>query len=80
MKIYKWSYQLLDHAVVAGTAPAGYEEYIPSNKPRLLAPMMPDIAGATVYDFTFDKVCLCTGWAAALAGRMGSWPMRLCIA
>ena len=39
-----------------GTVPAGYEEYLQGSRPKIAAPMMPDTDGATVYDFTFDKV------------------------
>ena len=40
-----------------GAVPAGYEEYLQGSRPKMAAPMMPDTDGATVYDFTFDKVC-----------------------
>ena len=40
-----------------GAVPAGYEEYLQGSRPKIAAPMMPDTDGATVYDFTFDKVC-----------------------
>ena len=39
-----------------GAVPAGYEEYLQGSQPKIAAPMMPDTDGATVYDFTFDKV------------------------
>ena len=39
-----------------GFVPAGYEEYLQGSRPKIAAPMMPDTDGATVYDFTFDKV------------------------
>ena len=39
-----------------GAVPAGYEEYLQGSRPKIAAPMMPDADGATVYDFTFDKV------------------------
>ena len=45
-----------------GTVPAGYEEYLQGSRPKIAAPMMPDTDGATVYDFTFDKVS--ARWAA----------------
>ncbi len=51
---------LVNHAVMqcyrqimSGTVPAGYEEYIPKNHPRLTAPMMP--SSSSVYNFTFNK-------------------------
>ena len=39
--------------ITSGTIPAGYEEYIPKNHPRLTAPMMP--SSSSVYNFTFNK-------------------------
>ena len=39
-----------------GAVPVGYEEYLQGSRPKIAAPMMPDTDGATVYDFTFDKV------------------------
>lgn len=39
--------------VAAGQVPPGMEDYLPADRPRLLAPIMP--ADNTVYDYTFDK-------------------------
>ncbi|KAL3142803.1 hypothetical protein ABBQ38_003102 [Trebouxia sp. C0009 RCD-2024] len=39
--------------IMSGAIPAGYEEYIPKNHPRLTAPMMP--SSSSVYNFTFNK-------------------------
>ncbi|DBA76763.1 TPA: hypothetical protein ACH3X2_008790 [Trebouxia sp. C0005] len=39
--------------VMYGSSPAGFEEYIPKNHPRLTAAMMPD--SSSVYSFTFNK-------------------------
>lgn len=38
---------------MSGAIPAGYEEYIPKNHPRLTAPMMP--SSSSVYNFSFNK-------------------------
>lgn len=38
---------------MSGASPAGFEEYIPKNHPRLTAPMMP--SSSSVYAFTFNK-------------------------
>ena len=39
--------------VMTGACPAGFEDYIPKNHPRLTAPMMPE--GGSVYNYTFNK-------------------------
>ena len=56
----RWACKLSDTAdcrsVMGGAVPAGYEEYLLGSRPKMAAPMMPDADGATVYDFTFDKV------------------------
>lgn len=65
------THAMLCRVLAAGGAPEGYEAHVPSKRPILMVPPIPDsVSGAggscvaqSVYDFRFDKqACKWTPW------------------